>query len=401
MWAALDAVQRGFLALLGVRWLLCWLFLLNILPLDLRAGWYLHHGGDQDLMFSLARSIITGVPEESVVGIAQSLVMIPWVILLQPYYYVEMVVPLVVINGFLLGGLSVPVVGGIARAVTRDGRAALVAAGLWALLPLVAYFAFFWHPAAVVLSSSNVPKLAWLNGLSDGPATFFLLAATLILARSLGKREASFWAMVGVGAALSIAVMYRVHTFSVVGFLVLYVLAAHGWRACLAVCGAGLIVYLPQAWYNLVAFGLPFTTGYVSYRALTTWGRHANRPLMDLLTSLPFHPFNFPEAVVYLVGRYPWLVAPLLLALIVGGYVVFVLWRRRGWQAMLLLVGASLAYLAPMLMAYNFREDIIRFAMPVIPAAIIVMVFALFDTWERLSKRRAGGHSGGPQGQEK
>ncbi len=94
MWAALDAVQRGFLALLGVRWLLCWLFLLNILPLDLRAGWYLHHGGDQDLMFSLARSIITGVPEESVVGIAQSLVMIPWVILLQPYYYVEMVVPL-------------------------------------------------------------------------------------------------------------------------------------------------------------------------------------------------------------------------------------------------------------------------------------------------------------------
>jgi hypothetical protein len=73
----------------------------------------------------------------------------------------DIAAPLVLINGFLLGGLSVMVVGGIARNVTRDDRVGVWAAALWAITPLFTYFAFFWHFDPVVLRSSMVPKVGW------------------------------------------------------------------------------------------------------------------------------------------------------------------------------------------------------------------------------------------------
>lgn len=394
--ASLDSAWRGLLLLMGVRWALDLLFLLNVLPLSLRDGWYLHHGGDQELMLSLARSLLAGVPEESVVGLGQALVMVPWVALLHPYNYVEMVAPLVVLNGFLFGGLSVLLVGGLAHAVSHDGRAAWLSAAVWAVFPLLTYFAFFWHTESVMLRSVNVPKLAWLNGLSDGPATFFLLAALLLLARQHAARGAGFWSLAGVGAALGLAVTFRIHTAPIAAFLFLHVLLAHGWQALLAVSGAALLVYLPQAWYNLTVFGIPFTSGYVSYGALALWGRISNRPLEDWLTSLPYRPANALDLLVYLLDRRPWLWPVLALGLAVGVCMALAMWRRRGWRVASLLVLAPLVYLAPMVMAYNFRADMIRFLMPVVPVAIVALVDFLLGVEERLgAARSAPGVDGG------
>lgn len=364
-----------------LRWAINALLLLNILPLESRDGWYLHHGGDQELMLSLARSIVSGAPEESVVGLGQALVMIPWVVLLQPADSVALAAPMVLINGFLLGGLSVLLVGALARALFDEARVTLGAAALWALLPLGAYWAFVWHPANVLLRSTNVPKLGWLNGLSDGPAAFFLLLATVLLAR-LGRHPRGaagrFWPLVGVGASLAAAVTFRFHVVTAAAFLMLVTAIVTGGRGFAAALGAALLAYLPQAWYNQVAFNLPFTTGYVSYGNLSNYGGTLRRPLETLVGGFWFSPANVLNTLTYFIGRRPWLLAPFALALVILFFVVRHLWRTRNRMALWLLVGMPLAYLLPMVAAYNFREDVIRFAIPVLPAALIVAVYSVF-----------------------
>lgn len=378
-WAALDGVQRGLLGLMAVRWAIDLLLMVNVLPLENRYGWYLHHGGDQELMLGLARSLLTGAPEESVVGLGQALVMIPWVLLIQPYNVMEIAAPLVVINGFLLGGLSVVLVGLLARALFEDKRVTLGTAALWALLPLAAYWAFFWHPERMVLRSTTVPKLGWLNGLSDAPATFFLLLATVLLAR-LARRprgaDVPFWPLVAVGASLALSVTFRFHVITMAGFLMLAVWLLFGGRAFAASLGAALIAYLPQAWYNQVAFNLPFTTGYISVGDMSAHGGTLLRPRGDLLGNLWFSPINVLNTFNHFIGRRPWLLVPLVLGLAAALFVVWQLRRARNRAALLLLVGAPLAYLLPMLAAYNFREDVIRFAIPILPAALIVAVYS-------------------------
>jgi hypothetical protein len=386
-WTTLDRVQRGFVLLLGLRVVIALVFMLNILPLDLRFRWFLHHGGDQDDMVALAISILKGKPEPAFVGIGQALVMIPFLELLNTGNYFKIVAPLVVINGFIMGGLSVPVTGGIARRVTGDDRTALWAAGLWAVLPLLTYFAFFWHFDPVILRSSNVPKVGWLNGLSDGPATFFLMVAVVLLAAGLNQEERPpFWRMVGVGAALSAAVMYRVHIAPMVAFLLLYVLIAHGWRSLLIVCVAGLVTYIPQGWYNWVVFKNPITTGYLATFTIRAWGGPLQRPILDVLRSTPYHPRHVIELLAYFLGPRPWLIAPLTLALAAGTYVLVVLWKRRGWRAVALLIAAPMAYVGSMATAWPFREDVIRFLLPAAPYFVIMAVYAAWSAWGMLKR---------------
>ena len=366
---------------MAARWALALTFILNLLPLELRDPvyrWYLQHGGDQEQMMRLAQSILVGSPEEAVVGLGQALVMLPWIALLRPSRYIEMVAPLVIINGFVLAGLSVLWVGSIARALTNSRTVALGSAALWAFLPLMAYFGFFWHPEAVALRSAMVPKVGWLNGLSDGPATFFLLLAVFLLTGVHGPAaEHNFGRLVGAGAALGAAVTFRVHTVPMAAFLLAYVLVAHRWRGLLAVGGGALLGYLPQAWYNWTVFGLPFTTGYISYGDLFNWGGTLQRPLRDILANLPFHPRYLLETLSYFIGRRPWLLIPLAIGLAVLTLVAIALWRERGWQAAALLIGAPLAYLAPLVMAYNFREDAVRFLMPCMGLWSVAGVYAL------------------------
>lgn len=380
-WRSLDPIQRGLLVLMAVRWALALTFILNLLPLELRDPvyrWYLQHGGDQEQMMRLAQSILAGNPEEAVVGLGQVLVMLLWIALLRPAHYMEMVAPLVIINGFVLAGLSVLWVGGIARALTNSRAVVLGSAALWAFLPLAAYFGFFWHPEAVTLRSAMVPKVGWLNGLSDGPATFFLLLAVFLLAKAHALSvERGFARLVGAGAALGLAVTFRVHTAPMAAFLLAYALAAHGWRGLLAVSGGALLGYLPQAWYNWAVFGLPFTTGYVSYGDLINWGGTLQRPLRDILINLPFHPRYLLETLYYFVSRRPWLLVPLAVGLAALALVAIALWRERGWQATALLIGAPLAYLAPLVMAYNFRNDVVRFLMPCLGLWIVAGVYTL------------------------
>jgi hypothetical protein len=388
-----DGLQRRLALLTLARCGLALLFLLNILPLGLRDGWFLYHEAGEEHIFALADSLAWGPPRPSPMSIAQPLVMLPWIRLLRPDRFADVIIPLALINGLLLGGLSVPVIGSVARHTLGSDRVAVWAAAVWAFLPLLAYCGFFWHtsPGPEIVRSTAVPRLGWLDGLTDGPAIFFSLLAILLLARIAVRPErATFRQMAGVGVTAGVAVMYRIQMAPMMVFLAGCALLAHGWRALAALCGAALIVYLPQVWYNQVIYGLPLTVGYTSFGDMGTWGGTLDRPLADILSSLPFSRDNLVILWNYTIGRNLWLAVPLVLMLIAGAHVVRMLWVRQGWKPVALLIGAPLSYLGPMVATESFRYDIARFMLPVVPFMVIACVLAVDTALRQLPVPQVG-----------
>jgi hypothetical protein len=120
------------------------------------------------------------------------------------------------------------------------------------------------------------------------------------------------------------------------------------------------------------------------------WGGTANRPLLDILTGLPFHPRHLAELWAAFVGKRPWLIIPLALLTTVTLVVIITLWKRQGWRAVALLVGAPLAYLVPMATAWPFRYDVIRFSIPAMPYLIAFGVCAVVPIWNHVARKRGG-----------
>lgn len=373
-WNALSWLHRALAGLVILRILIALLIMLNILslPSEMRFGWHLYHGGDQDIIFRLANSIIEGEPSREVVGIGQALVMIPFILLLRPYYYTDMVMPLVLINGFLFAGLSVWLLGILVKHTTGSDRTAVWSAALWSTLPLLAYIALFWNPT---LRGVLVPVLGWLNGLTDGPATFFVLLAAMLLAQSRTAKP-SFRRMLVIGMVLCAAILFRVHVAFMVIVMFACILIQHRWRGLAPAILGFLIAYIPQGWYNWVKFKLIFTTGYLSYYRFNK-ETGLVRPLSELLPTLPFSPHNIMQLFNQLFGDRLWLLIPVILAVAAMIAVCIMLWKRQGWQSVCLLIVLPMSYLLPMSLAWPFREDPIRFSIPAMPFLIAASIYAV------------------------
>ncbi len=383
-WASRSKVEWAFLGLALLRLLIVLVFMLDWLPLERRFGWYLQHGGDQNEFLRLAISMIEGGDLYiTIVAIGPALLYIPWIMLLYEgafggeylaQIYFTIAPALVVINGFILGSLSVVVFGVLSRRLTKNDIVAVAATAIWAVLPLLTYFAFFWHPENSLVRSANVPKVGWLNGLSDGPATFFIMLAVMLLAMSLrDDKQMPIWRIVAFGAALGSAMTFRVHIGLFVVVLLGYVVIAHGWRTLPWLVLGAAITYLPQAWYNILQFNIPVTTGYISAHYLLA--QEYNQAHMGLLQRLPFGPSHLLELFQYHVGRRPWLVLPVLASAVTAFTVIYITWKTLGWRQVVLMIILPFAYLLPMMATWPFRDDVIRFSMPAFPYLILMFVY--------------------------
>ncbi|NDJ34804.1 MAG: hypothetical protein GYB64_09055 [Chloroflexi bacterium] len=401
-WQAITRLDRGLLLLVALRIGIVLIFLLNVLPLERRYGWYLQHGGDQEIFFDMAYAILRGEPEPELVGLGSALVMLPFVWLATPASTLDqsLIVPIVIINGFILGGLSVWLVGRLAKTTLRSDRIALWSAGLWAVLPLVTYFAFFWHPESALLRSANVPKIGWLNSLSDGPATFWVLLAATLMAANLhnDRMPGYFFKLLGAGAAMGIAFTFRVHIAPMLAVLGIYAFLAHGLRGFLVTLIGAIFTYVPQAMYNMAVFNTPVAIGYIAYGtciegSVVACGR---APLSFILRNLPFSPSHLIDNFAYHLGRRWWLVFPLLGATAGGLGVTWLLWKRYTWREVILIFGVPLSYAGIIAASWPSSYDPIRFSIPAMPFAIILGVLLVFtllgkDYHADTGHRRPGG----------
>lgn len=373
-------VRVALMGFVLLRLLISGLIWLDVVPIG-RDGWKLYHGGDEALMAQLAASILYGQPVASVVSLGQALVAAFWFWLYGVLDYGLIVPPLTVINGLVLGSLSVWLVGKIALGTTGRRDVALASAYLWAMAPAIAYAGFFWHPDFLRLRDTVTPRIGWLNGLADGPGMFFILAGVAIAAGCWRQgRDAKFGSSFWIGLMAGMAVTFRIHMAFMALPLLGAVLLIHGWQHFAIAVAGSIAGYLPQAVYNQVVFGFPVWTGYISLLLKpdstlnSFWINHAVAQLL-----FTFNPTYLVTASSELISQRPSLLITGWGGLLVLIVAVFRIWKLRGWQAVLLLFVLPLAYLFALSISGPFRSDIIRFSMPVMPSMIIAVMFVLLS----------------------
>jgi hypothetical protein len=366
-----KAYHSALVGLALARLAMITLLVAGIPQLIVKDGWYFHHGGDQDLMFEAAQSIVAGQPVYTYVGAGMPLIMSFLIRLFQADAYGDIIVPLVLLSGFLLGTLSVFVMAALGLRLSGDRRVALLAAGVWTLLPYLIYLAFGIHPDAELFRDAYLPLLMWANGLTEGPSLFLYLLGLVLLLKGLdeGRRLPLLLA----GLALGFASVIRIHTLAPVAVAFGLLALRRDWRS-LAVALAGMVAgYSPQFWYSHGYSGSAINIPYIQ-----NWFRiQPDGSLLLQLDNTPFAPQFFIANTLGIAGRHPVLAVAALAggAVLLFGLVHF--WRQHGWFKALLLFGSPAFTWLFHALTFVFSADPFRFSVPSFPLLTIIGAYTL------------------------
>jgi len=379
-----DQVYIGFALL---RQLIVVLLIVGFPPLESHDGWYFHHGGDQNYYFDygdvLARgtfaryfSVNLGTPALMalairVTGASTFSALLPLVVLL---------------NGFLLGGLSVLVVGRLAARLTRRERCGYLAAGLWALMPWLLWLLFWPHPRADWLRMPYVPGVAWLQGGPDGPGVFFALLGAYFLALSLDSSQLR-WPLLS-GAAFGVMLLFRVHfaAFILLGALALG-LRRRGWHAVLFSIAAAAL-YLPQVLYNRLASLVlgtpgynPWLPGYLYFGVLDVMAETAYYAENHEMNIVAFS--YLVDAAQALLGRGALIAVVVVVAGLLAVWGFYLAVRSIGWARAVVLFGAAPAAIGVLLFSPIFIENAYRFSLPAAPFLLVLASWVFIALTDR------------------
>jgi hypothetical protein len=380
----------ALLAAMLLRWAIGLALLLDVPHLEFHARtWYFHTGGDQHDYFELAVSLLRGERAPNPVGLGAALPMVPLVALTDATDYRQILWPLVLLNGFVFGGLSVVLIGLIGRDYTADRRAGALAAALWATLPVPLYLVLGLHWRAEAVRASVIPKIMWLNGISDGHAAIGMLLGVWSLGRGLNRGKTRDWILAGIG--FGYAVMGRVQVaplvLGVVTVVILWGIVGRG-RGLIGLIWLGLggaIGYLPQAIYNTRFFGFPLGTGYLGliedfgeYGGFIEWYKEF----------IPYSPAHLLKAVGYYLARHPWFGVVGVIGVGMGLVGLVMVWRRRGWVHVAILFGVPVGNVLLNASAWMFSSDPVRFTMLSYPYLLAIGSALALWLWDALRTTR-------------
>ena len=342
-----DRVYLGFALL---RLLIVLLLIVGFPPLESHDGWYFHHGGDQNYYFDFGEVLTRGTFEQYFsVNLGMPALMALAIRATGAATYSDLLPVVVLLNGFLLGGLSVLVVGRLAERLTRRERCGYLAAGLWALMPWLLWLLFWPHPRADWVRMPYVPGVAWLQGGPDGPGVFFAVLGAYFLAWSLDSRQLR-WAFFS-GAAFGMMLLFRVHfaVFILLGVLALG-LKRRGWHVALFSIAAAAL-YLPQVLYNRLANIVAFS--YLVDAAQALLGRGALIAVVVVVAGL-LAVWGFHRAG-----------------------------RSLGWDRAVLLFGATPAAIGVLSFSPIFIENAYRFSLPAAPFLLVLVSWVFIALTDR------------------
>ena len=386
----LRSPDQVYLGLALLRLLIVVLMIVGFPPLESHDGWYFHHGGDQNYYFDYGEVLARGTfTQYFSVNLGTPALMALAIRVSGASTFSDLLPLVVLMNGFLLGGLSVIVVGRLAARLTRCERSGYLAAVLWALMPWLLWLLFWLHPRAELLRMAYVPGLAWLQGGPDGPGVFFALLGAYFLTLSLDSGQLR-WPLLS-GAAFGVMMLYRVHFAALLflGVLVL-VLQRRGWHVALFSISAAAL-YLPQVLFNRLAsveLGTPgynpWLPGYLYFGVLDVMAEtayYADNPGMNMVA------FRY---LVDATRALLWSGALMAVVAVLAGFLAA--WgfcragRSLGWDRAVLLFGAGPATVGVLLLSPIFAENVYRFSLPAAPFLVVIVSWA----WAALTSGRAG-----------
>ena len=355
------------------------LLILGFPALESHDGFYFHHGGDQDYYFEYGRVLAYGnFDRYFAVNLGQPAIMAIAIRIFNPVSFSEILPLLVIVNGFLFGGMSVIVVGRLAHLLSGSARSGYLAAGLWAVMPWVMWMGFSPHPNREALQAPYVPGIAWLQGIPDGPAVFFALLALYLLVRWLDVKKLS-WLILS-GTALGVMLLFRFQMVFILALAIMIMLLERRIRSSIGLAIVVALAYLPQVIYNRVSStlsGIPnvisWLPGYLYSGFMDPVSNEIywKNPDLNVLLFVPgCSGCNSPE-VQWLTTPLVWIIgAGVLLGVTICG--VPAIFRRLGSGRTMIVLVAPLAAIGGPMLSPIFMENVYRFSMPALPFLTIL-----------------------------
>ncbi|MBM4423113.1 MAG: hypothetical protein FJ030_06920 [Chloroflexi bacterium] len=349
------------------------LLMLDVPKLASHDGWYFRHGGDASLYVELGIAIDSGHPKPTTVGAGLPLLIALIHRLAGGETYYDFLPYLVPLNGFLLAGASVWIVGQTALYLSGSCRQALLAAAVWIFLGYALWLGLGLHWDAENLRDAHLSRQMWMNGITDPPSLFLAMLGLMLTVRAYsasGNRALMTYAF--AGAAFGLGCAFRIHTAAIAAAAFAALLWNRRWSG-LAFLAAGFVVgFSPQLWHNAVTspsiINTPYLSGWLGFSAD---GRFYFR-----WNVMPISPGFFRDSIAVLT-RGNWLVAIVELALLLSvAYAFARCWRHRGSFAALVMFGAPAASLALHVTTFVFAGDPIRFSLPAISVGLPAAVWA-------------------------
>ncbi len=360
----IDRLWRiGLPALLVARLLMSLLLMANVPRLMIHVGWYFYHGGDQDTYYNLARALADNAPQATTVGIGMPLLMAGLLRLTHAPDYFGILPALVILDGFVLGTLSVWVMAQLALALTLSRAQALAAAALWTFSPYLLWVALGLHREAEVLRNAYVPRQLWMNGLTDGPSLLLAMIGLWLVAARWRDGRARWMLLAGLCFGLGVTI--RIHTMPIGAVAAVALLWNRRWKDAGWLILGGAVGFAPQMWYNALTMGGPLNTPYVS-----NWLRFGASGFKLNLRNTPFAPQYLLTNLWLLSRRNGLLAGAGAVAAAAAGWLFWQCWRTRGSLIALLTFGAPAASFALHVLTYIFTTDPIRFSLPAISIGV-------------------------------
>ncbi|MFC1959821.1 hypothetical protein ACFLYO_03835 [Chloroflexota bacterium] len=347
----------------GIHLIIVALYIFSIIPQKYHPPehlFWLHNGGDNQGYYDLAHDISAldfSTPNKYPLGLP--ILILPFVALFPAYPMMQLTQVVAAFWSLIMFPVGQWSLGKLGQQTTGRRWLALLAVSLWTLLPLI-FWAGLRIGASPIVAETGSVHLIWAQMLSDGPTALCTMLLVIVYLKLREEPTRWRWAILA-GVLAGLLPMIRITAALIVPVIGVLLLLERHWRALLTMGVGAIIVYLPQLAYNTHFYGNPFTTGYTA---------------LDTLPPAGLFSFSYLGFGTRLLWDTLGLLLPLALIGIGIGtfYGLRYLWRVNRWGA-LVIAGWITSYVAVYsIYYYSWDSALLRFWIPMYPAAVIVVV---------------------------
>lgn len=346
-------------------------FLLGVPETYAHQGWYLHHGGDQDEYIRLAESLARFAPVRSYRTLGFPTILVPF-IWTTSAQFTDLIRPVVIFQSIFLFGAALYLLAWLTYQMTRKLSMAILTLFLWTLLPYLIWGAG--RLLVCILQQNKYQQMTeiwavhqmWAQVLSEPSAVAFPLLS-LYLAQFKGK-----YAALGAGATFAFSCLVRPPNALFI-LPLFYLLCGNNRRYIMWFFLAVLGVAVPQLLYNWMFFRAPIPI-YVEGRFQSVAGfKEVFSPgnLIRLFSLFRLELGLLPLVILFTV----------LFLFILVGFLALSKMSQKSASVVFLWIMPYTLFLG----CYNnFKNDIPRFLMPVIPGFILLASSAVTWSYEKV-----------------
>lgn len=321
--------------------------------------------------FDMSQAIIRGKPIMTIRTIGWPLFLIPFIHLFKATEVKQILFPVSFFNSLILYNICIILIAIITLRLTNNLKVAILAAILWTIFPWIVYFLTKVNPEYDYpgLSLSRLLCQMFMHFLTDGASVCFVLSAFYFFIISLNNKK-SLWPIIS-GLSFAISVLIRPPNIALLSVVMFIYIKRKEFRKTSVFIITALIVFLPQFIYNWFASH--------SLLNLKTIIGFENRVVVGMGYGLPFYSMRFvPSNLIQIFQKFPFYILFILgLVSIIVIMTLIDLYRKAKLPFYILCLWI-LAYIFINGLYYDTAANLLRYAMPIIPALLICISIGTF-----------------------